>query len=477
MRKFIAFGPALVVLLTALVTLFAAPAAVRMIGYASTEATIRLAQQTLDQDTVLRQLDRAVRAIADGVEPSVVHIGVREDSGSGGAGERRGERRGQGSGWIYDTAGHIVTNAHVVRDARQIMVQFQDGRTVEAEAVGLDSGTDVAILRVKSAEGIFPARRATGGELHQGERVYAFGSPFGFKFSMSEGIVSGLGRNPQEIIGQEGYTNFIQTDAAVNPGNSGGPLVNIDGRVVGMNVAIATGSNANGISEGQSSGISFAIPLATIESVADQLIASGRVTRGFLGIGYAQSDERNDALVADSGFRGRGVHVGTVPPDGPAARAGIRQGDIITSIGGVKTPTIAVLRSAITNNKPGDRVEVELWRSGETIRVTVPLAQLAESRRIDPEEAVRELTRGFGIGDFGEDEEGAFIAEVLPDSPAIKNGVAVGQRVVGVNGKAVTDKRAVMQALLVSLLVNRRDVTLTIEEAGGEKRDVIFGSP
>src|SRR5205085_7634281 len=143
-------------------------------------------------------------------------------------------------------------NSHVVRGAKQIEVTFQDGRTSSAELVGQDPSTDIAVIQVKTDEGLFPVQRATALDLHQGERVYAFGSPFGFKFSMSEGIVSGLGRSAHTMLGGGGISNFIQTDAAVNPGNSGGPLVDIRGRVVGMNVAIATAQNTSGANEGQS---------------------------------------------------------------------------------------------------------------------------------------------------------------------------------------------------------------------------------
>jgi serine protease Do len=467
MRKFVAIGPALVVLMAVLVTLVAAPAAVRMIGYASTEASVRLAQQVLEEGTVLKQLDRAVRAIADSVEPSVVHIGVREESERSG----RTTRRGQGSGWVYDGAGHIVTNAHVVRDATQVMVQFQDGRTVEAEIVGFDGRTDIAVLRVRTLEGLFPARRATSVELHQGERVYAFGSPFGFKFSMSEGIVSGLGRNPREIIGQDGFTNFIQTDAAVNPGNSGGPLVNVEGRVVGMNVAIATGSNADGISEGQSSGISFAIPLGTIENVVDQLIATGRVVRGFLGIQFAQSDDVNDRRVADAGYRGRGVFVTDVPSDGPAAAAGVRRGDVILRIAGQPTPSIAVLRSAITNNRPGDRVEVVLWREGEELTLTVILADLSQADSAGRVEAVQVVV-AYGVADLGEDGSGVVLTEIREGSRAERDGVRAGDRLLAVNGQPVSNLADLFRVLQNSGLLNGRPATLSIRGEDGAVRDV-----
>ncbi len=182
MRRFIAFGPAFVVLITALVTLLAVPAAVRRIGYANTEATIRVARAQLDNANVLEQINASVRNIANAVEPSVVHIAVEASGGR----PPGGQRISQGSGWIYDLSGNVVTNAHVIRGIRgepQVTIQFFDGRTSRAEIVGIDPEYDIAVLRAVTNEGIFPARRASGVEMSQGDRVYAFGSPFGFKGS------------------------------------------------------------------------------------------------------------------------------------------------------------------------------------------------------------------------------------------------------------------------------------------------------
>ena len=475
MRKFITFGPALVVLLTALVTLFAAPAAVRYIGYANTDASVRLARQTLEQNSILQQIDRAVRAVADSVEPSVVHIGVEE------AGRGRYVRTAQGSGWVYDSTGHLVTNAHVVRNASRIVVQFQDGRAVQADLVGLDPTTDVAVIKVSATEGLVPAQRATALELHQGERVYAFGSPFGFKFSMSEGIVSGLGRDPREAQ-PEGidpsttgmFTNYIQTDAAVNPGNSGGPLVNVDGKVVGMNVSIATARDPNAQDQGQSSGISFAIPLPTIESVVDQLIKTGVVSKGFLGINHQQSDAKNEAELERLNYRGRGIFVTLVPPDGPAGKAGLLASDIITKINGTVIGNLASLRSSIANNQPGDTVKVEVWREGELKTLSVTLGTLPPSA-IEFKEVERVLIN-YGLTRLADTDKGVEIVSMMRPSAAYRAGLLPEMRVTAVEGAKVASKEELFKTLAERGLHQGRDVTVTVDPGRASPMDVKINS-
>jgi S1-C subfamily serine protease len=441
MRRFITFGPALVVLLTTVVTLLAAPAAVRLVGYANTDASMKLARQTLDQDTILRQIDRAVRAVAEAVEPSVVHIAVNEP------GPFRSQRISQGSGWVFDTAGHVVTNSHVVRGARNIEVTFQDGRTVTADLVGQDISTDIAVIKVRTDEGLFPAQRASGLELHQGERVYAFGSPFGFKFSMSEGIVSGLGRDPQRVLGEGGYTNFIQTDAAVNPGNSGGPLVNVEGKVVGMNVAIATATNAEGTSEGQSSGISFAIPLSTIESVVSQIAATGTVQRGYLGINHMEVEALNDKELEARNIRLRGVFVSRLEPGGPSDKAGLHSGDVITKINGRPTSSIAILRSMVITYPPGERVKVEVYRDGKTMEIPVTVGELSVPTPVEETEAKAAIQRYGIIGLAAADNGKLVISEMISRSRAYRAGLRPGNIITQVEGKPIETPKDFLMAV------------------------------
>jgi serine protease Do len=472
MRKFIAFGPALVVLVTALVTLVAAPAAVRMVGYAGTDAQIQMAAQSLEKDNILKQIDRAVRNIADAVEPSVVHVGVEEAvMDQYGRGRRYAA---QGSGWVFDKAGHIVTNAHVVSDATRITVQFSDGRAADAEVMGKDADTDIAVLKVSTSEGLFPVARASGLALHQGDRVYAFGSPFGFKFSMSEGIVSGLGRDPGQILSTSGgYTNFIQTDAAVNPGNSGGPLVNVEGKLVGMNVAIATAARMTirgEQSEGQNSGISFAIPLSTIERVVEQIVAGGVVTRGYMGIGRPADDEMNRRELARLNFHGRGVAVTKVEAGSPASKAGMLENDVITKIDGETIASVPALRSAIANKAPGEATKVEVWRAGKLQNVIVVLDRLISES--DKGKALV-ATAKWGILDVADTDKGeVYVTRVRIPSPAYNAGVRPQLKVVEVAGAPIKNLEDFATALASNDLHQGHDVPMVLEDREGTRLDV-----
>jgi serine protease Do len=465
MRRFVTFGPAFVVLLAAVVTLVAAPAAVRRISYANTDATIRLAQHELESGNILEEINKSVRNIAKSVEPSVVHIAVE------GQGQRGWMRISQGSGWVFDDKGDIVTNAHVVRGAPSIVVQFHDGRTVNADLVGTDLTTDIAVIHANVGDGLFPARRGTGEELSQGDRVYAFGSPFGFKFSMSEGIVSGLGRDPTGVLGQNpgGYTNFIQTDAAVNPGNSGGPLVDVNGRVIGMNVAIATGVAPTGASEGQSAGISFAIPLDTIESVVDQLINGGAVNKGFLGIQHPGNDDMNAQALRSVGFAGTGVYLDEVTPGGPADQAGLKTGDIITDFNGRSIRTTSALRQAIAVSKPGQQVRLKAWRNGKEREFVVSLGDQSQSMVgvVNAHRAIRFY--GFDVVDT---KDGPLISAVAQNSEAATAGLHPGQVFLKLDDQEVKSATDLLGALAEKGFLNGRRLTAVVANEDGDKTTV-----
>jgi S1-C subfamily serine protease len=371
MRPMTTLVPGLIVLLAVAFTLLAGPMALKQVQLAQVQSSIAIATATLERGTVLDQMNMEMRAIADAVMPGVVHIDVRfAPAPSEEGARRRGVRSSNGSGWFFDDRGHIVTNAHVVQNATRIVVQLSDGRVHEAEVVGIDPYTDIAVLKVPVGAGVFPLRRASGEPVHVGDQVFAFGSPFGIRFSMSRGVISGLGRSEAaSFVGMlQGYTNFIQTDAAINPGNSGGPLVDANGRVIGMSAAIANNvSTTEGPQQGQSAGIGFAIPVDTIDAVVRQLIEKEIVVRGYLGIGLTDASSWRTT----DGYNGSGVVVTSVVEGQPAARAGLRRNDIITMIDGQVVPNTAVLRSAVSVREPGSTAIVHVWRDGETLQLPV----------------------------------------------------------------------------------------------------------
>ncbi|MFG0259308.1 MAG: trypsin-like peptidase domain-containing protein [Phycisphaerales bacterium JB041] len=456
MRKFTDWGPAFLVLVATMVALFAAPSMVRKVEFAQTSARVTLARQALEEDDILIRIDQAVRQIAESVSPSVVHIDVRVEN-------RALFASSSGSGWLFDADGHIVTNSHVLRGADRIRVQLNDGRLFEATLVGADPLTDIAVLRLPNVDGLIPAVRATDVHARQGERVFAFGSPFGFKFSMSEGIVSGLGREPAgAVAASSGYTNFIQTDAAVNPGNSGGPLVNVRGQVVGMNVAIATGNDSEGTTEGQSAGISFAIPLAVIESVVTQLIYNGEVRRGFLGVNLPR--RWDDAQRA--GYNGYGVYVPGVSEGGPAELAGLKVGDVITAIDGETVTGVGVLRSMISTVQPGETIDLRVWRGGDELVISPVLAEAGAEVTVGSS-VLGELQR-IGLQFGGNNSVGMgdrpVMSWVFPGSPAVEMGFASGQRIVEVGGEPVRTIGDMTERFVEAGLLIGREVEVLVEE-------------
>jgi len=451
MRRFVAFGPAFVVLMSACVVLVAAPAVISRVSAAHTRATVTLAQQSLDSDDILIRLNAAIRNVDQAVRPSVVHLDVRSND------RNRSRYRGSaGSGWVFDDQGHIVTNAHVVAGADVLRVQFYDGRVASATVLGMDPLTDVAVVKVSPGPHLIPIRRATSELIAVGDRAFAFGSPFGFKFSMSEGVVSGLGRSARTTMGFAGLSNFIQTDAAVNPGNSGGPLVDVRGRLIGMNVAIATATETEGGTEGQSAGISFAIPLRTVEARVQQIIAGQPIIPGFLGVNFTGGEQVRSTDVEGV----PGVRVRQVVPDGPADAAGLEPGDIITHIAGEELFSAETLRSLISTSEPGSTVTLRVWRSGKIIELRATLGQM-------PGVARAEMYRDMLRSDFGlilRDQDGARIRAIVPGSPASDEGLRDGMKITHINGEPVADADAAAAALYSSGLLWGRVVRLKVEQ-------------
>src|ERR671930_1220395 len=262
-------------------------------------------------------------------------------------------QRAQGSGFVYDASGHIVTNQHVVAGAQSISVRFWNGKTYKATLVGSDPSTDLAVLDVDAPSSLLhPLTLGDSSKVGVGDGVVAIGSPFGLEETVTSGIVSALHRT---MTSPSNFTisDSIQTDAAINHGNSGGPLLNTAGDVVGVNSQIRSDSGGN-------EGVGFAIPSNTLRSVVTQLIATGKAEHAFLGVTIDST--ANDALIA-------GVRPGT-----PAAKAGLKKGDVVTSLGGHRISTPDELASVINSYKPGDKVSLTYERDGRSHTVQVTLA-------------------------------------------------------------------------------------------------------
>jgi serine protease Do len=469
MRGIQGYGPALVVLAAALTVLFAGPFALQRLASTKTDLLMVQARNRLDQGDILGAINSAQRDIADFVEPSVVHINAQHE-----VQDRRGPMPiSSGSGWVYDEEGHVVTNYHVVLGAERIDVQLQTGEIRSAEVAGYDRSTDIAVLKIPSG-GLHPALQAPIDEpVHQGDLVFAFGSPFDFRFSMSAGIVSGKHRSI-DVLGRAGYENFIQVDAAINPGNSGGPLTDHLGRVIGMNTAIATGrqgvDDQGRLEEGQFAGIGLAIPLEMIVPVVTQILRNGGVVeKGLLGL----VPDDLDVLAAQAeGFIGTGVRVREVHENLPAALAGVRNDDIITRVDGRAIGTPAQLRSMISSRLPGDTTVLTIWRKdpegagGATLEIPVRLSRLDVLRDKGelPDDQPRNQIRALGIAKMldctpeaaaqlgVEHHDGVLVEEAVQGS-ALARDLPAGSIIVEVGGHPV---RGVEEFLALLRVFNLR---------------------
>ncbi|ONG50969.1 endopeptidase [Pseudoroseomonas deserti] len=275
--------------------------------------------------------------------------------------ERRGAQQvqGAGSGFIIDPAGYIVTNNHVVGNAVRVVVSTQSGTELTARVVGTDELTDLALLRVEPRAPLPAVAWGSSGNLRVGNWVLAAGNPFSLGGTVTSGIVSARGRE----IGAGPFDDFIQTDAAINPGNSGGPLFNVAGEVIGINTAIYSPSGA-------SAGIGFATPSDLARGVIDQLRRDGRVERGWLGVAVEDMGEEQVP-----GGRNRGVQVRSVERGSPAARAGLRQGDVVTALNGERIETSRALIRGVAGTPPGQTVRVTLTREGRSRELAVQVGR------------------------------------------------------------------------------------------------------
>ncbi len=358
---------------------------------------------------------------------------------------RRYRQRGQGSGFLISKDGDILTNNHVVGDADRITVTLHDGRKFQAEKVGSDAKSEVAVIRIKGEDFPFLAL-GDSDVLEIGEWVIAVGNPFGLTETVTAGIVSAKGRSN---IGIADYENFIQTDAAINPGNSGGPLLNIRGEVIGVNTAIYSQS-------GGYMGIGFAIPINMARSIKDQLMTNGKVVRGYLGV-FIQTVDKDlaDSFGLDDA---KGILISQVMEDSAAEKSGLKEGDIITHVDGKEVEETGSFRNRIAALKPGTTVKLALFRDGKKKTVKAVTGELPGD---EPEaaEAVADATEKIGLTvteltteiarqlRLDEETKGVLITEVELGGAAWNAGLRQGMLVTSVNRQDVHDLETFNAAL------------------------------
>jgi serine protease Do len=356
---------------------------------------------------------------------------------------RRFRQQGAGSGFIITKDGYILTNSHVVGDADRIRVKLHDGREFDAKRIGSDDKSEVAVIKI-DAEDLPTVALGDSSKLEVGEWVVAVGNPFGLTETVTAGIVSALGRNN---IGIADYENFIQTDAAINPGNSGGPLLNIKGEVIGINTAIYSQS-------GGYMGVGFAIPINMAESIKDQLVKSGRVTRGYLGV-YLQEVTPDLAETFDLD-EADGILIADVEEDSAADEAGLKQGDVIIALDGRDVSDIGAFRNEISSNPPGTEMTLTILRKGKRKQIEVETRALpGEDLASDAVDEIYEQL-GLEIGDvtaelsdrLGYDlNEGVVIVGVAPGGRASQAGLRPGALITGVNLERVRSVAEFNEAL------------------------------
>ena len=417
----------------------------------------------LDTATAAR-LSNAFRAAAQRALPAVVYVGVEREAQLAARGNGRGggqipeslrqffdldpqqplpRQEGNGSGFILDTQGHVITNHHVVEGASRVFVRLVDGREYDAELIGSDDDTDVAVVRIQPHEGeqLPVVSYGSSDQLRVGDWVLALGNPLGLDFSVTAGIVSAKSRQVPGDLSQTRLDAYIQTDAAINPGNSGGPLVDLLGRVVGINTAIYGGGS-------RFVGYGFAVPIDLARKVIDDLLEYGHVRRPQLGV--LISDVNAVDAEAYRLPEVRGAEVTTVQPETPAARAGLRAGDVILALDDDEIDNATDLTTKLARLQPRQRITLTVWRAGRQQNVEVTLGEFARTEdttqapvRTDrPEQAlgftVRPLTPEIARTIGYEGDRAPVIDEVRRFSPAEGAGLARGIVILAINGQEVS---------------------------------------
>ncbi len=438
----------------------------------------------------LLSLDRAMETLAARVTPAIVNIAVtskpKPDQAEGempegmprGFGEFFGPRMFPhseqpqvehvgGSGVIISPDGYIVTNQHVVDGGVDIHVTLSDRRILSAKLIGSDPLTDLAVLKVEGKD-LPSVPWGNSADLHPGQTVLAFGNPFGFRFTVTRGIVSALNRPNPYSDDPHKPGGFIQTDAAINQGNSGGPLVDVRGEIVGINTFLISPSGAF-------SGMGFAIPSQIVQPTVETLIRDGKVTHAYLGIGI------NDVTPENAKFfktrDANGAVITEVEPDSPAANAGLKVGDVITEFEGQKVTDATELQVAVGERRPGTTIKLGLLRDGKAMTMPVTLAAMGSHQKATNEvsENAGKMRWGLGLADLTpdlreqleapSDLHGAVVEGVEPGSPADDAGLHRGDVITQVNRKNVASASDIKQAL--SSVPKGEDALVLVWSNGG----------
>ena len=461
----------------------------------------------LDDNSVgaLLSLDQAMETLAARVTPAVVNVAVTSHAKSEMAGgempqlpegippmfgpffnqpgrqhqqQQQQVEHGIGSGVLISPDGYIVTNNHVIDGAVDIRVTLKDRRIMRARLIGADPLTDLAVIKVDGTN-LPNAPWGNSTSLRPGQTVLAFGNPFGFRFTVTRGIVSGLNRpNPFSKNGRS-PGSFIQTDAAINPGNSGGPLVDARGEVIGINTFLISNSDSF-------SGMGFAIPTQIVRPTVETLIRDGKVSHGYMGIGISDVTPENAKFFHVN--NNEGAVITQVEPDSPAAKAGLKIGDVITQLDGQKVSDASGLQIEVGQKRPGTSIHLDVLRDGKTVSVPVTLEAMGSRDHNDQEAASNSNAKprwGIGLTDMSpelreqlqasNDVHGAVVEKVQPGSAADDAGLQRGDVIVEVNRHPVQNAADVQKAL--SAVPKGQDALVLVWSNGGSTFRVLHANP
>ena len=457
---------------------------------ASAAAVPAPAASPLDDNSVgaLLSLDNAMENLAAKVTPATVNVTVtsktkvdlsdqgipEEFKNMPGLGQFFGQRmqpqnrieHGLGSGVIISPDGYIVTNNHVIDGAVDINVTMSDRRVFPAKLIGRDPMTDLAVLKI-DASNLPSVPFGDSTKLRPGQTVLAFGNPYGFRFTVTRGIVSALNRPNPDASDRRKPGEFIQTDAAINPGNSGGPLVNAHGEVIGINTFLISDSGAF-------SGMGFAIPTQIVRPIVNEIMRSGKVTHAYMGVGINDVTPENSKFFQMS--KAQGAVVSEVQPDSPGAKAGLKVGDVITKLDGRDVSDAGQLQVEVGQVQPGTTIHLDVLRDGKNITVPVTVEELGKGKAQESASDEEGKPRwGIGLADLDSDTRqqlqapdsvhGAVVAQVQPGSPADNAGLASGDVIQQINHKEVKSAQDVKQAL--SSIPKGQDALVLVWANGG----------